>query len=47
MNAKWYLEFDNGTKVGPVSTSEAREQVSKDAEGFVWRDGFSDWKPIA
>lgn len=47
MNIKWYIEFDNGTKIGPVSTAEAREEVSRDTNGFAWRDGFSDWKPIA
>ncbi len=47
MNLKWYIEFDNGTKIGPVSTDEAREAVSTNAEGYAWRDGFSDWKPIA
>lgn len=47
MNIQWYLEFDSGTKIGPVSTAAAREAVSKDAEGYAWRDGFSDWKPIA
>lgn len=47
MNLKWYIEFDSGTKIGPVSTAEAREAVSGDTEGYAWRDGFSDWKPIA
>jgi len=47
MNTQWYIEFDSGTKAGPISTAEAREAVSKDAEGYAWRDGFSDWKHIA
>lgn len=46
MNTKWYIEFDNGRKIGPVPTAEAREAVSADTKGYVWRDGFSDWKPI-
>ncbi len=46
MNAKWFLEYDDGTKFGPISTQEAKEQVAKNSNGFAWKEGFSDWQDI-
>ena len=47
MNKEWFLEYDNGQKIGPISTAEAKEHVSKNRDGYAWTEGFSDWKPIA
>ncbi len=47
MNRQWYLEYDNGKKYGPISTSDAVEFVSQDRHGYAWRDGFADWKAIS
>ncbi|HIP41137.1 MAG TPA: TIGR00266 family protein [Campylobacterales bacterium] len=46
MNSEWYLEYDNGDKIGPVNTVEARKLAKQDSRGFAWKEGFSDWKPI-
>ncbi|MCK5855241.1 MAG: DUF4339 domain-containing protein, partial [Sulfurovaceae bacterium] len=47
MNVEWFLEYDNGEKIGPVSTNEAKRYTRNSKEGFGWKEGFSDWKPIA
>lgn len=47
MNIEWFLEYDNGEKVGPISTNEAKRYTRNDQNGFGWKEGFSDWKPIS
>jgi uncharacterized protein (TIGR00266 family) len=47
MNTEWFLEFDNGKKVGPISTAEAKQYAKNDKDGFGWKEGFGDWKPLA
>jgi len=47
MNTEWFLEFDNGKNVGPISTAEAKRYTRVDKNGFGWKEGFSDWKPIS
>ena len=47
MNIEWFLEYDNGKKVGPISTNEAKRYTRNDQNGFGWKEGFSDWKPIS
>ena len=45
----WYLVID-GEQVGPVTLEELSKLVEKqasDSEVFIWREGFSDWKPPA
>jgi len=44
--SQWYLSYD-GNKVGPFTLTEAVEKVWENPEGFAWRDGFTDWMPIA
>jgi uncharacterized protein (TIGR00266 family) len=46
MNTEWFLEYDNGKTVGPISTVEAKRYAKDDNSGFAWKEGFSDWKPI-
>jgi len=46
MNTEWFLEYDNGLTVGPISTTEAKQYTKKDKNGYAWKEGFSDWKPI-
>ncbi|HEO98222.1 MAG: AIM24 family protein [Campylobacterales bacterium] len=46
MKIQWFLEFENGKKHGPISMDEARIFAAEDTNGYAWRDGFSDWKPI-
>ncbi len=47
MAAQWFLEYDDGRKYGPISTDEARRYALEDESGYAWKEGFSDWKPIA
>lgn len=46
MQDKWFLEYENGTKHGPISTEDAKSQVAIDNSGFAWKEGFSDWQPM-
>lgn len=47
MNTQWFIEYDNGTKIGPVSTQEAQAHAKKDNSGYAWKEGFSDWKAMS
>ena len=47
MNAEWFLEYDNGEQIGPLSTNEAKRYTRENPNGFAWKEGFSDWKPIS
>ncbi|MCP3953970.1 MAG: TIGR00266 family protein [Desulfobacterales bacterium] len=44
--SQWYLSYD-GNKVGPFTQAEAAEKGRGNPDGFAWRDGFTDWMPIA
>ncbi len=46
MENTWHLEFEDGSKFGPISLQEARERVKENKIGFAWREGFSDWERI-
>lgn len=46
MQERWFLEYLDGTKHGPISTEEAKKQVAIDSSGFAWKEGFSDWQPM-
>ncbi|NPA28768.1 MAG: DUF4339 domain-containing protein [Epsilonproteobacteria bacterium] len=43
----WYIEYDDGRKLGPLSLEEAKEAAAQDASGYGWREGFADWKPLS
>jgi len=44
---EWYLSVD-GEQHGPFSKEVLEEEIPKypDAELYVWKEGFEDWKPI-
>ena len=46
MSNQWFLGYDDGKKIGPISEDEAREYVKKNNNGVAWKEGFSDWQPI-
>jgi len=46
MEKVWYFEFDDGSKLGPISTVEAKEEIKKNSNGFAWTSGFSGWERI-
>ena len=47
MDTQWFLEYDDGSKYGPISTTEALFYVKKNPNGYVWKEGFPHWKPMA
>lgn len=47
MSEKWFLEYDDGSKYGPISLDEAKQQVLTNRLGYAWKEGFSDWQPMA
>jgi len=47
MSTQWFLEYDNGDKYGPISTSKALEHANENPNGYAWADGFPSWKPIS
>ncbi|WP_457574341.1 TIGR00266 family protein [Desulfolithobacter sp.] len=47
--ARWYVAV-NGTSTGPFSLDQIRKSLASGEytdTTLVWRDGFSDWRPIA
>ncbi len=47
MNEEWFLDYDDADKIGPISTAKAKQYAQKNTNGFAWKEGFSDWKPIS
>ena len=43
---QWYLSYD-GNQIGPMDQAQAMTQARQNANGFGWREGFSDWLPIS
>lgn len=43
--AQWYLSYDN-QRFGPFDEEEARARAAGSPNGWAWREGFSEWKPI-
>jgi len=43
---QWYLNFD-GKQIGPLDEVQAREYARQNQNGLAWREGFSEWVPIA
>ncbi|MEA1915769.1 MAG: AIM24 family protein [Campylobacterota bacterium] len=46
MNSLWYLEYNDGSKHGPISTSEAQLLVAQNTDGYAWKEGFAQWQNI-
>ena len=42
---QWFLSY-NGQQVGPMTHAQARARVAANSNGFAWREGFSEWRPI-
>lgn len=43
---QWYLSF-NGQQSGPFNHLEARARAAASPNGYVWREGFEQWRPIS
>lgn len=44
--AQWYFSYD-GQQVGPFDDVQARSQAASRPGGHCWREGFTEWLPIA
>ena len=44
--AQWFFSY-NGQQMGPLDDAAARAQARSNPNGHCWRQGFSDWQPIA
>ncbi|MFN4895987.1 MAG: TIGR00266 family protein [Pseudomonadota bacterium] len=42
----WYLSY-HGQQLGPFDLSVASAKARENRNGYAWREGFSDWMPIA
>ncbi len=42
---QWYLSYDN-QRFGPLEEEEARARAAGSPNGWAWREGFAEWKPI-
>ncbi|MCF7936452.1 MAG: TIGR00266 family protein [Synergistales bacterium] len=43
---QWYLSYD-GRRLGPFEQGQAEAQVREKQNGYAWRQGFTEWKPIS
>jgi len=45
--AQWYFSYGKHTdRIGPLDDATARDQASRQPDGYCWREGFAEWKPI-
>ncbi|MCP1374066.1 TIGR00266 family protein [Dyella lutea] len=45
--AQWYFSYGKGAeRIGPLDDAAAREQARRQPDGYCWREGFTEWKPI-
>lgn len=42
----WYLSYE-GKQEGPMDVALAKERARENPSGYAWREGFTDWLPIA
>lgn len=44
--SQWFLAYE-GRRVGPLGQAQAVVEAYHHPDGFAWREGFTDWVPIA
>ena len=45
--AQWYFSYGkNSQRIGPLDDAAARAQARRQPDGYCWREGFTEWKPI-
>lgn len=44
--AEWYLSYDN-EQIGPLSLADAQARARSNPNGWAWREGLGEWRPIA
>jgi uncharacterized protein (TIGR00266 family) len=42
---QWYLSYD-GNQIGPLDQAQAAAQARQNPNGYAWREGFAQWRPI-
>jgi uncharacterized protein (TIGR00266 family) len=42
----WYLSY-NGHQIGPMDHAQACARAAANPNGYAWREGFAEWRPIA
>lgn len=45
--SQWYLTFDSGKQLGPLTLAEAVAKCRENSRGLCWKKGFSEWLPIS
>ena len=43
---QWHLSYD-GKQIGPLDISQAIAHARQNPSGYAWREGFTEWQPIA
>ncbi|KRE88519.1 hypothetical protein ASG87_07985 [Frateuria sp. Soil773] len=45
--AQWYFSYGKNTdRIGPLDDEAAREQARSRPDGYCWKEGYAEWKPI-
>jgi uncharacterized protein (TIGR00266 family) len=45
--AQWYFSYGNNTdRIGPLDDEAARAQARSRPDGYCWKEGYTEWKPI-
>lgn len=46
MSPQWHLSYD-GKQTGPFDLPKAIAQARQNPNGYAWREGFTEWRPIS
>ncbi|PWK84774.1 TIGR00266 family protein [Fulvimonas soli] len=45
--AQWYFSYGSSSeRIGPLDDEAARAQARSRPDGYCWREGFAEWRPI-
>lgn len=43
---QWYFSYGNNERIGPLDDEAARAQARSRPDGYCWKEGFGEWRPI-
>lgn len=43
---QWYFSYGNNERIGPLDDEAARAQARSRSDGYCWKEGFGEWRPI-
>lgn len=43
---QWFFSYGNNERIGPLDDEAARAQARSRADGYCWKEGFAEWRPI-